>query len=79
MPAISKRPAQLQWMFLAVGLLLLFGGNLPFRTVSENVSEMLYPGRPDAQRLFVYICALVNLLGATLSLITPWGIRRQRP
>ena len=65
-------------MFLGVGLLLLFGGNLPFRTVSENVSEMLYPDRPDAQRLFNNICAMVNLLGATLSLITAWGIRRQR-
>src|SRR5437016_8863018 len=78
MPTISKRPTLLRWMFLTVGLLLLFGGNLPFRTVSENVSEMLYPGRPAAQRLFVNICAMVNLLGATLSLITAWGIRRQR-
>ena len=78
MPTISKRQTLLRWMFLAVGLLLLFGGNLPFRTVSENVSEMLYPDRPDAQRLFLNICATVNLLGATLSLITAWGIRRQR-
>lgn len=78
MPTISKRPTRLRWMFLAVGLMLLFGLNLPFRTVSENVSEMLYPGRPAAQRLFVNICAMVNLLGATLSLITAWGIRRQR-
>jgi len=78
MRPISKQATLLRWMFLGVGLLLLFGGNLPFRTVSENVSEILYPDSPADQRLFVNIGAMVNLLGATLSLITAWGIRRQR-
>ncbi|HLK65627.1 MAG TPA: site-2 protease family protein [Bryobacteraceae bacterium] len=79
MPTLSRRRTLLRWMFLGIGLLLLFGGSALLQATFQSEAEAFFPEDVDRQNLFVSVMAVVNLAAATLSLITAWALKRSRP
>src|SRR5690242_16933827 len=70
----------LRWMFLACGLLLLFGHHFTLHSLlrSPHWSIVFFPESHSRQLLFRAAVILALIPSGSLCLLTSWGMKRHR-